>query len=76
MQKFEFRVLCADRHESCGRVKKIMEEDFDIRTVDVSKTYDHIGTIELPDADAALAKLEKLEAKVGNTIRNIEIAAV
>jgi len=53
-----------------------MEEDFDIRTVDVSKTYDHIGTIELPDADAALAKLEKLEAKVGNTIRNIEIAAV
>jgi hypothetical protein len=78
MPTFEFRILCADRDASCDLVKGLMRKDsFVIKTVDeTSKTYDHIGTIDLSNPNIALTKLRNLEKTAGKAIRNVEIAAV
>jgi len=41
---------------------------------DISKPYDHVGTIEVDNSNLALLKEKELKRRAGNAIRNIEIA--
>ncbi len=77
MPEFEFRVLCQSRGQICNHVKDIMREDFrGVAPVSSSKSYDHIGKIDLPSASDAISLKRRLKRDLGQDIKSIEIARV
>ena len=77
MPEFEFRVLCQSRGQICDHVKNIMRKDFrGVVSVSPSKTYDHVGKIDLSSASDALFLKRQLKRDLGQNIMSIEIARV
>lgn len=75
METFEFRILCADKQQSCKSVKALMT-DFKIRDASIREYYDHVGTKDFESPDLAMKRLRELEKKAGGKIKNIVLARI
>ncbi|RNJ79597.1 MAG: hypothetical protein D9C04_04285 [Nitrosopumilus sp. B06] len=75
METFEFRILCADRQQSCVFVKSLMS-DFKIRDASIREYYDHVGTKDFENPDLAMERLKELEKMAGKKIKNIVLARI
>ena len=75
MQTFEFKVLCANRKESCRFVKSLMP-DFKIKDASTREIYDHVGIRDFENPDLAIQRLKELESRADNKIKNIVLSRV
>ncbi|RNJ78986.1 MAG: hypothetical protein D9C04_06165 [Nitrosopumilus sp. B06] len=75
MQRFEFQVRCADRHESCDSVKLLMS-DFIIKDADSGEIHDHIGIKDFQSPSLAVKRSRELRKLAGKKIKNLIIVRV